>query len=490
MIEGTESDMTPGDAPRGMDITGLTADSKQVAPGFLFAALPGSRADGRAFIAEAIARGATAVLAPAGTPVPESSPRVALVTSDNPRRSLSLMAARFHAGQPAFIAAVTGTNGKTSVASFCRQLWAHAGDRAASLGTLGLVPAGIAEDPGALTTPDPVALHRCLAQLAAGGTDRLAIEASSHGLDQYRLDGVKVRAAAFTNLSQDHLDYHGTLEAYLAAKRRLFDELLDASGTAVLNAEVPETAKLAEACRARGIEVWRYGERDDAELRLIGREPGLAGQRLTLAIFGERRELHLPLVGRFQAMNALAALGLALAGGMPRQAACTGFELLGGAPGRLQRVGGTFAGAQVFVDYAHTPDALETVLTALRPHAGNRLVVIFGCGGDRDSGKRPIMGEIAARLADDVIVTDDNPRGEDPAAIRRAVLAAAPTAREIAGRGEAIRAAVAELAPGDLLLIAGKGHETGQIVGETTLPFDDTAVARDAIAQQEAGETP
>ncbi len=483
--------MTTPKPAQDIAIKGLTADSRDVAAGYLFAALPGARADGRAFIPDAIRRGAVCVLAPSGTVLDEATAKtVALITDDAPRRALSLMAARFHGVQPDFIAAITGTNGKTSVAAFCRQIWQHAGEEAASLGTLGLVPEDAADSPGKLTTPDPVALHRTLAQLARAGYHHVAVEASSHGLDQERLHGLKVKAAAFTNLSLDHLDYHADMAAYLAAKQRLFSELLESGGTAVLNADAPESEALAAVCAGRGVTVRRYGRAEGAELRLLERSADPAGQTLELEIFATRHRLRLGLVGEFQAMNALAALGLVLAGGLGLTAALSGMEALTGVPGRLQRVVETPAGAQVIVDYAHTPDALETVLTALRPHARNRLVAIFGCGGDRDRGKRPAMGEIATRLADTVIVTDDNPRGEDPAAIRKEILAAAPAAEEIGDRRSAIVQAVAALDAGDVLLIAGKGHETGQIVGDTILPFDDSAVAREAAAQPKAGGTP
>jgi len=466
------------------EIRGLTADSRAVERGFLFAALPGSRHDGRAFIAEAVACGAVAVLAPQGTALPEGAGAAALVADDNPRRRLALMAARFYEVQPRSIAAVTGTNGKTSVASFTRQIWRRLGYRAASLGTLGLVPAR-PDAPKSLTTPDPVELHRCLAALAQDGIDHLAMEASSHGLDQHRLDGVRVTAAAFTNVTRDHLDYHGSMAAYLAAKRRLFAELLAADGTAVLNADDPAAAALAEACAARGPRVMTYGSRG-RDLRLLRQEPTQDGQRLTLEIDGRRHEVSLLLAGTFQAANVLAALGLVLATGAQTPGTLDhALDVLGGlegVPGRLESVGRTPRGAEVYVDYAHTPDALQTVLQALRPHTAGRLHVVVGCGGDRDPGKRPMMGEIAARLADAVIVTDDNPRSEDPAAIRRAILAAAPQAEEIGDRGEAIARAVATLSAGDVLVIAGKGHESGQIVGDRVLPFDDRDVARRAIA--------
>ena len=468
-----------------IDITGLTADSRAVREGYLFAAVPGTQVDGRQFIADAVNKGARAVLAPKGTQL-DAGVDTRLVEADDVRSAFARMAAAFYGRQPAFIAAVTGTNGKTSVATFARQIWTAAGAQAASVGTLGLVPE-IADSPGKLTTPDPEALHRCLAQLADQGVDRLAIEASSHGLDQARLDGLNVAAAAFTNLTQDHLDYHGTMQAYLAAKLRLFGHLLRADGTAVVNADSQYAAEVLETCRLRTLTAWSYGEAAGSDLRLAARQPTLAGQHLDLELFGESAQVQLPLVGKFQAMNALAALGLVLTSGLPRDAALAAMAELEGVPGRLQRVAETPAGGQVFVDYAHTPDALETVLQALRPHVGRRLICIFGCGGDRDRGKRPIMGEIAARLSEEAMVTDDNPRSEDPAAIRREIMAAAPDAREVDDRARAIREAIAEMAEGDLLLIAGKGHETGQIVGDQTLPFDDAEVARAAIAQLKAG---
>ena len=469
-----------------IDITGLTADSRAVRDGYLFAALPGTQVDGRRFIADAVAKGARAVLAPKGTQL-DAGLDAQLVEAEQVRSAFARMAAAFYGRQPAFVAAVTGTNGKTSVATFARQIWTAAGQQAASVGTLCLVPE-IADSPGKLTTPDPEALHRCLAQLADQGVDRLAIEASSHGLDQARLDGLNVSAAAFTNLTQDHLDYHGTMAAYMSAKLRLFSHLLQKNGTAVINADSQYAAAVAETCRARRLAAWTYGEAADSDLRLVSRQPTLAGQHLDLSLFGESADVQLPLVGRFQAMNALAALGLVLASGLDRDAALAAIERLEGVPGRLQRVAETPSGGQVFVDYAHTPDALETVLQALRPHVGRRLICIFGCGGDRDRGKRPIMGEIAARLAEEAIVTDDNPRGEDPAAIRQEIIATAPDARQVDDRARAIATAIADMGEGDLLLIAGKGHETGQIVGDQTLPFDDAEVARAAIAQLKAGQ--
>jgi UDP-N-acetylmuramoyl-L-alanyl-D-glutamate--2,6-diaminopimelate ligase len=467
---------------RDMEITGLTADSRAVRPGFLFAALPGTKTDGRAFAPQAVAAGAVAILAPEGTEMALPG-GVALVTDANPRRRFALMAAAFHGAQPDTMVAVTGTNGKTSTASFFRQLWQMSGIKAAAIGTLGVIADGW-DNSGGLTTPDPAGLHDTLARLARLGVTHACMEASSHGLDQYRLDGVRLKAAAFTNLTRDHLDYHAGMEAYLAAKLRLFTEVLPAGATAVLNADAEYADRFAAACRTRGIRVLRYG-RTGAELRLIEARPAPHGQVLDLDVMGRRATVALPLAGTFQAYNALAALGLALATGLDQGAALDGLERLDGVPGRLQKVAERANGAAVYVDYAHTPDALETVLQALKPHASGKLAVVFGCGGDRDPGKRPQMGAIAARLADRAIVTDDNPRGEEPAAIRRAIMAACPGATEIGDRRAAIRTAVAALNAGDLLVLAGKGHESGQIVGATVLPFDDAEEAQAAVALAE-----
>jgi UDP-N-acetylmuramoyl-L-alanyl-D-glutamate--2,6-diaminopimelate ligase len=483
LAEGTTIEMVPEAAMEPVEIRGLAADSRKIAPGYLFAALPGSMADGRSFIDEAVAKGAVAVLGPRGTRLRNYGRPIALLTDDNPRRRLALMAAQFHVRQPRVIAAVTGTNGKTSVADFTRQIWAHCGQRAASLGTLGLVPPR-ADAPAALTTPDPIELHRCLATLAADGIDHLAMEASSHGLDQYRLDGVKVTAAAFTNLTRDHLDYHGGMEPYLAAKLRLFRELLLPGGTAVVNADVPEAEAMRAAVAERNITLLSYGRAGHA-LRLVERRPTGTGQDLILDVLGERHALHLPLAGAFQAANVLAALGLALATGVEPNAAIAALPRLKGVRGRLELVANTASGGAIYIDYAHTPDALDNVLTALRPHTTGRLFVVFGCGGDRDRGKRPIMGEIAQRLADVAVVTDDNPRSEDPAAIRREILAAAPEAQEIGDRLAAITKTVARLGAGDVLVVAGKGHEQGQTVAGKVLPFDDRTVAQAAVAALE-----
>lgn len=476
-------------------LAGVTADSRKVRADWLFAALPGVRVDGSAFIAAAVAAGATAVLGPPDLPPPPAG--VALLTDPDPARAFARLAAALAGGQPATIVAVTGTNGKTSTVTFTRQLWAGLGYAAASLGTLGLQAPG-RDRPGQLTTPDPAALHAILADLAATGVDHLAMEASSHGLAQRRLDGVRLAAGAFTNLTRDHLDHHGTMEAYLAAKARLFDSLLPAGGGAVVVIDDPAGRTLADAAAARGLRVLTCGQDPAADLRLCHRAPLADGQGLALALFGRPVTVTLPLAGAFQAMNALVALGLVLAAeGITTAAAAqdqapvmealiAGLGRLTGVPGRLERVARTPRGAPVFVDYAHTPDALETVLAALRPHCRGRLVVVFGCGGDRDPGKRPQMGAIAARGADRVIVTDDNPRSESPALIRAQIRATCPGAADIGDRAAAIRAALADLAEDDVLVIAGKGHETGQTVGGITRPFQDAAEVRAAITEQAA----
>ena len=478
LLDGTGA--TVSGAARDLDIRGLTADSRQVQPGWLFAALPGARDDGQRYVADAIARGATAVLAGRDTMLSATDPAAALVAADNPRRALALASARFFGAQPRWVAAVTGTNGKSSVVSFTRQIWAALGLPAASLGTLGLVAPG-REEALPLTTIDPVELHRRLAQLAAEGVDHLAIEASSHGLDQFRLDGVRVAAAAFTNLTLDHLDYHGTMAAYLDAKRRLFTEVMAPGGTGVLNADTPEFAGLAALCRERRHRILSFG-RVGRDIRLDRHRPVEGGQELVIAVHDRRHELLLPVAGAFQAMNVLAALGLVLAGGADEERAIASLSRLQGVRGRIELVARHPNGAPIYVDYAHTPDALDAVLNALRPHCRGALVVVFGCGGDRDRAKRPVMGEIATRLADRAIVTDDNPRSETPAAIRAEILKAAPGAVEIGDRREAIRRAIAGLGPDDLLVVAGKGHELGQIVGSRVLPFDDADEARAAVA--------
>jgi UDP-N-acetylmuramoyl-L-alanyl-D-glutamate--2,6-diaminopimelate ligase len=467
-------DNMPLDAPQAsIDIAGIAADSRKVKPGFLFFAIAGAKADGAHFAKQAVAAGAAAVAAeqrPQG--LPES---VAFVPVKNARRALSMAAAKFFPRQPGTIAAVTGTSGKTSVAAFTRQIWTRLGLQAASIGTIGVVsPRG--EKYGSLTTPDPVELHRTLDQLAGEGVTHLALEASSHGLDQHRLDGVRIAAGAFTNLSRDHLDYHPTLEAYLAAKLRLFEELIVPNGTAVIGVDDCYAGQVVAAATKRGLKILTVGEHG-ADIKLVsGAIDGFA-QVVTIAHAGQTYKVKLPLVGSFQVQNAAVAAGLAIATGAEPARVFAALENLAGAKGRLE-LAGSKNGAPIFIDYAHKPDALKKALEALRPYANGKLVVVFGAGGDRDAGKRPIMGRIAAENADRVIVTDDNPRSEQPAAIRAAILTEAPGATEIGDRAEAIRKTIAGLKAGDVLLIAGKGHETGQIVGGHTIPFSD----HDAVA--------
>ena len=474
------SDLLRRDVPADPVITGVTADSRKVAPGSLFVALPGSAADGRAFIPQALSQGAAAVLAPADT---DAALAPVLVTSGDVRRSYAIAARSFYGTQPATCVAITGTNGKTSVAAFCRQIWASLGLSAASMGTLGVLKqtgnVNQALTAPGLTSPDAADAARLLAELATGGVTHLALEASSHGIDQRRLDGVSLKAAAFTNLTQDHLDYHGDMEAYRAAKLRLFDTLLPRGRTAVLNADSDAYSSFAAASIMSGLGVMGVGERG-RDLTLVARQAVPEGQRLTLDVRGTLHEVLLPLAGAFQASNALVAAGLCIAAGETPERVLAGLEHITGAQGRLQRIPGPGRG-EVYVDYAHTPDGLETVLKALRPHATGRLIVVFGAGGDRDRAKRPLMGEIAGRLADVAIVTDDNPRSEDPAAIRRAVREGCPRAQEIGDRRAAIRHAVEQMRDGDVVIIAGKGHEQGQIVGAVTHPFDDAAEAAEAL---------
>ncbi|MCR0984432.1 UDP-N-acetylmuramoyl-L-alanyl-D-glutamate--2,6-diaminopimelate ligase [Roseomonas populi] len=459
------------------EVTALTADSRQVVPGALFAALPGARTDGRAHIEEAVRRGAAAVLAPEGTEWPPGVPPRPLVTAADARRALALMAARFHGAQPRTVVAVTGTNGKTSTADFLRQIWANAGSRAASMGTLGLMADGFPPGPS-LTTPDPVSLHATLAAIARAGVTHAAMEASSHGLEQRRLDGVLLAGAGFSNLTRDHLDYHGTIEEYRTAKLRLFDTLLETGRPAVANADMDGAtlAAIRSIAARRHLRLVTVGEAG-ADLRLLRHAPLADGQELEISLFGLRERLHLPLVGRYQADNVMLAAALAVATGLPADRVMRALPRLSGVRGRMELAARLPNGAAVYVDYAHTPDALERLLTALRPHAA-RLHVVFGAGGDRDPGKRPLMGAAAARLADRVVVTDDNPRSEDPAAIRAAVLAGCPGGIDIGGREAAIAEAMAALGPGDVLAVAGKGHESGQTIGGVTHPFDDVSVVR------------
>ena len=475
----------------GREISGVTCDSRSVKPGYLFAAIPGFQVDGRTFIPDAIDRGAAAILAPPGTSLDPGTAPVPLIQDDNPRRQYALMAAHFFVDQPTHIACVTGTNGKTSVVTFLRQLWANMGLRCASAGTLGVEVAGFGDGGPPtlrhrinLTTPDPADLHACLAELVGHEVDHLAMEASSHGLSQYRLDGVRATAVAFTNLSRDHLDYHGDMETYLAAKQRLFSELVVDGGAAVVNADAAHAEAFQSAARARGLRLLNFGHAGD-DLVLRGLSADGMGQCLDLLVLGKPYSVRLPLPGDFQAANALAAAGLAIAMEADPDTVISGLEGLQGAPGRVQFVGTGPADAAIYVDYAHTPDALQSVLRTLRPHTQGRLHVVFGCGGDRDAGKRPEMGAAATADADVVIVTDDNPRTEDPALIRRQAMAGCPDAAEMGDRGDAITRAIENLRAGDVLVVAGKGHETGQIIGDETIPFDDADVIRRVIGARQ-----
>jgi UDP-N-acetylmuramoyl-L-alanyl-D-glutamate--2,6-diaminopimelate ligase len=450
-------------------ITGLTSDSRQVRKGYIFAALKGVKADGIAYAQDAVKRGASVIIAPSGAKLGNIGAPIIYV--DDPRRALALAAASFYARQPDVMVAITGTSGKTSVASFTRQIWAQAGFASASIGTTGVV-SPTRDDYGSLTTPDPVELHRLLSELAGEGVTHAAMEASSHGLDQRRLDGVRLSAGAFTNLGRDHMDYHATVEEYHAAKLRLFTELLPKGAPAVVFADDAFSRATIAAAAEAGCKVLTVGRKGDfISLKRVEHER--FRQHVEVHIAGEIYEITLPLAGDFQVANGLVAAGLAIATGVPAAAAMRGLERLKGAPGRLDLVGATEEGAPAYVDYAHKPDAMENVLTSVRPFTTGRVIVVFGCGGDRDKGKRPMMGEIAARLADVVIVTDDNPRSEVPETIRSEILAAAPGAREIGDRRDAIRQAVAMMKSGDTLIVAGKGHEEGQTVGDIVLPFSD-----------------
>ncbi len=471
-----------GTASVDAEVTGISSDSRQVKPGVVFFALAGTKADGAVYAADAAARGAAAIVTGKGSNVAGLS--VPVLSVDDPRLALALSAARYFGGQPQTMVAVTGTSGKTSVAAFTRQIWEQAGYAAASIGTTGVVAPGRNEY-GSLTTPDPVALHQLLRELADAGVTHASMEASSHGLDQRRLDGVRLAAGGFTNLGRDHMDYHPTIEDYHRAKLRLFDTLLPKGAPAVIFADDPWSAPTVHAARAAGLEVLSVGRHGDF-LKLKRVEHERHRQRAEVEADGVLYEIDLPLAGDFQISNALVSAGLAISTGTPVAKALIALEKLKGAPGRLDLVGTTTNGAPVYVDYAHKPDALENVLASVRPFTTGRVIVVFGCGGDRDRGKRPIMGEIATRLADVVIVTDDNPRSEVPATIRAAILAAAPGAIEIGDRRQAIHEAVAMLHAGDTLIVAGKGHEEGQTIGTETLHFSDHEEVRSALRERAA----
>ena len=461
-------------------IAGVTADSRKVKPGFLFAALPGATVDGRQFAAKAVAAGAVAVIS--AEDMPELG--VPVLVAPDPRRAYALAAKAFWRTQPPVVVAVTGTNGKTSVAAFCRQIFNHAGKTAASMGTLGVRATGPGLDeqitPPGLTTPDAADVAELMSILAAKGVTHLALEASSHGVDQRRLDGVELVAAGFLNLTQDHLDYHHTMAAYRDAKLRLFEILLPRGATAVLNADSDAYDAFAATAVTCGQSVFSVGEAGQG-LKLLSRQPTPEGQTLKIEAAGKTYEVQLPLVGGYQASNVLVAAGLCIAAGEDVADVMSALETIEGAPGRLQRVGTGPKGGEAYVDYAHTPDGLETVLKALRPHVERRLIVVFGAGGDRDRAKRPLMGKAAADHADIAIVTDDNPRNEVPAAIRAEVLAGAKGAQEIGDRREAIRSAVALMSAGDVLVVAGKGHEQGVTIAGVVHPFDDVIEVAQAL---------
>jgi UDP-N-acetylmuramoyl-L-alanyl-D-glutamate--2,6-diaminopimelate ligase len=457
-------------------VTGFAIDHRKVAPGTVFGAFQGTRFNGEDYIGEAIRSGAVAVVARPEAPV-EGAPHLA---DPEPRRAFARLAAKFFAPFPATVIAVTGTNGKTSNVELTRQLWRMAGHHAASIGTLGVTTANDQVKTG-LTTPDIVTFLSNMAGLAREGVTHAAFEASSHGLSQFRTEGLPVHAAAFTNFTRDHLDYHGTMEAYFEAKMRLFDEVLEPDGTAVIWADDPKSSEVHRRCRERAIKVISVGTQGET-LRLVARETTQLGQKLTVEAGGQRHSVTIPLIGAYQVANCLTAVGLVVATGGDLTSTLASLSRVQPVRGRLERAVITRAGAPVYVDYAHTDDALQSAIEALRPHAKGRLISVFGAGGDRDQGKRPAMGAVATRMSDLVIVTDDNPRSEDPAAIRRDILAGAQGAREVPGRREAIAAAVAEAGPDDIILLAGKGHEQGQIVGDQVLPFDDVSVARECAA--------
>ncbi len=456
-------------------VTGLTADSRQVKPGFIFAALPGTALDGRDFIPQAVGNGAVAIIS---TPDADTM-GLPLIASENPRLDYARAAKILFPDQPATVVAVTGTNGKSSTVEFLRQIWAYAGHPAACFGTLGVrSPKGLAKM--SHTTPDALALHETLQGLADQGVTHAAMEASSHGLDQYRMDEVALTAAGFTNLTQDHYDYHESPEAYFAAKKRLFLELLPERSPAVIMVDSPEGRELLDDCLAvpHYVRQVGWGGRD---VRIIEIMPRASSQLLTLSVDGERVTVELPLAAEFQALNAVTALALALATGVPRDVGVAALGNLTGVAGRLE-IAGHKDGAPIFVDFAHTEDGLRKVLQNVRPHVEGNLRVVFGCGGDRDPLKRPKMGSVAAKFADDVIVTDDNPRTEEASLIRAAVMEGCPDATEIGDRRDAIAEGISRLQPGDCLVVAGKGHETGQIVGETVIPFNDVTVVQDLLS--------
>lgn len=481
---GLNSILPAKDDFSALDIKGVETDSRKIAPGYLFIALPGSKVDGLDYVQDALNAGACAILIPQPAremvTVPEE---IAVLASKSIRRDTALIAAAFYPKQPQTLVAVTGTNGKTSVVNFIRQIWESLGINGGSLGTVGL---RTSQEfiPASLTTPDPVSLHRDIDRAVRGGLTHLAIEASSHGLHQHRLDGLKIHGGAFTNLTHEHLDYHETYENYRKAKGWLFETLLPEGAQAVLNADSKEYSFYKDICENTGLDVISYG-RKGRQIKILERFPTPKGQEVRLEVFGTDMDIFLPLVGEFQLMNVLCACALAITdmedGPVRLTEILEGAEHLKSVTGRLQAVPGHPEGAAVYVDYAHSPDALETVLNSLRPHVEGKLVCLFGCGGDRDRAKRLMMGKISRKLADKVIVSDDNPRTEDPAAIRKEILQAVPEAVEIGSRKEAIERAVFDLEKGDVLLVAGKGHEQGQLIGKELHPFDDVEQVRNAL---------
>jgi len=464
-------------------ITGITCYSREVIPGFLFVALLGSKQDGAVFVSDAAAKGASAILALDGITLPDNAANLPIVSSPNPRRSFAISASRYFAAQPKTTAAVTGTNGKTSVAWFTKQLWSKLGKKSASIGTLGLLTDTEAHSLGkGLTTEDPMTLHRNLDALAKKQFECTILEASSHGLDQHRLDGVRFSAGAFTNLSHEHLDYHKNFDNYRTAKRRLFSELLDKDMGAVLNADTEEFTNWSDLARSRSLNLISFG-RHGKDLKLLNSAPCYSGQHLKFEAWGTEYNRHIPVFGEFQAENILCALGLVVACGETPEAAIEATEALSPPPGRLELVARILNGSSIFVDFAHTPQALSTVLRELRSQTSGKIILVFGCGGERDQEKRPQMGLIADRMADEIIITDDNPRNEKASSIRKDILSNCQRAGEISDRAEAIKAAISMLTPNDSLLIAGKGHESGQIVGDTILPFNDRKIALNLLKE-------
>ena len=457
-------------------VVGLTCDSREVKPGFVFAALPGTVTDGRKFIESALEKGASAIVSTGDMDLP-----VPYLASAEPRVAYAQMAAKLYAGQPKTLVAMTGTNGKSSTVEFLRQIWAYAGKQAACFGTLGVqAPKGYR--PLTHTTPDAVALHKTLSELSSEGVTHAAMEASSHGLDQYRLDAVQITAAGFTNLTQDHFDYHADAENYFLAKARLFARLTPANAPVVINTNDEYGQRLVKMCEERGQDVMQVGW-SGQDIRIDEVMPRAASQMITLVVKGERHKIELPLAGEFQVLNAISALGLAMVTGVEKGTALKALENLEGVAGRMERAGQTKDGAPIFVDFAHTEDGLDKLLRSVRPHTMGKIVVAFGCGGDRDPDKRPKMGKVAAKLADDVIVTDDNPRTEDAATVRKAVLKGCPDAAEIGDRAAAIREGIKRLAPQDCLVIAGMGHEQGQSVGTEVIPFSDVEQVKLALKE-------